>query len=134
MRLRPWRKPALRPEPLARAAAVGDLVRATLQRDGECTWRARGGSMAGAIRDGEVVRLVAPERITTGDVVMAALPDDRLVLHRVERVTAAEVRLRGDSCWRPDPPVPVDAVIAVARPTPRPTLRALPYRLRLVAS
>ena len=129
MRLRPWRKPALRPEPLARAAVVGDLVRATLERDGECMFRARGRSMAGAIRDGELLRLLPPDEVHRGDVVMAALPDDRLVIHRVQDVAKGGVRLRGDSCWRADPGVAISSVIAVVDPSPRRKLRSLPYRL-----
>lgn len=129
MRLRPWRKPALRPEPMARAAVVGDLVRATLQSNGECTWRARGSSMAGAIRDGDTVRLVPAGPVEPGDVVMAALPDDRLVIHRVERVADGRVQLRGDACRKADPAIPLSSVIAAVDGAPRPTLRALAYRL-----
>lgn len=129
MRLRPWREPALRPEPLARAAVVGDLVRTSLDRDGECTWRARGASMAGAIRHGDAVRLVPATRIDEGDVVMATLADDRLVIHRVRRVEADRLILRGDSCWRDDPPVPLRDVIAKLDPCPQPTWRAKAYRM-----
>ena len=116
---------------MARAAVVGDLVRATLEANGECMWRARGSSMAGAIRDGDLVRLVPPSGdVAVGDVVMAALPDDRLVIHRVVRVDAGgAVRLRGDSCWRSDPPVPRAAVIAAVTPAPDRTLRSHLYRL-----
>lgn len=129
MRLRPWRAPALRPEPLARAAVVGDLVRTSLERDGECTWRAWGSSMAGAIRHGDTVRLVPAGDLAAGDVVMATLPDDRLVVHRVRRVDAERLVLRGDSCVHDDPPVPHSAVIAKADPCPRPTWRTRAYRM-----
>jgi hypothetical protein len=88
-------------------------------------WRARGGSMAGAIRDGTVVRLVPPTTdVVVGDVVMAALPDDRLVIHRVTHAHDGCVRLRGDSSLRADPIVQRSAVIAVVEPTPRASLRA----------
>ena len=85
--------------------------------------------MAGAIRHGALVRLVPPRSVAPGDVVMAALPDDRLVLHRIERIDDGTVHLRGDSCWRRDPPIAQDALIASVDPTPRPTLRALAYHL-----
>src|SRR3954470_9294125 len=107
MRLRPWRKPALRPEPLARAVVVGDLVRTTLERDGVCTWRARGSSMWGSVADGTVVTLrpVPAWGIDRGDVVMAELDDDRLVLHRVEEIIGDRVILQGDAVRRADPSV-----------------------------
>ena len=85
--------------------------------------------MASAIRDGDIVRLVPATTVERGDVVMAALPDDRLVVHRVERVAENTVALRGDSSRRIDPSIPIDAVIGVVEPTPRPTLRAHAYRL-----
>lgn len=85
--------------------------------------------MLGAIGDGELVRLVPPKHVRRGDVVMAALPDDRLVIHRVAEVSHGDVRLRGDSCWRSDPPVSIDAVIGVVELAPKPTLRSLPFRL-----
>ena len=129
MRLRSRRAPALRPEPLARAAVVGDLVRSSLERDGECTWRAWGASMAGAIRHGDAVRLVPASHVREGDVVMAAVDDDRLVIHRVRRVEAERLILRGDSCWRDDPPVPFRHVIAKVDPCPQPTWRAKAYRM-----
>jgi hypothetical protein len=85
--------------------------------------------MAGAIRDGQTIRLVPVAAIAEGDVAMAALPDDRLVVHRVVGVDGDAIRLRGDSCWRSDPTVSRDAVIALVRPTPKPALRSLAYRL-----
>jgi Peptidase S24-like len=131
MRLRPWRQPTVRRESLARADVVGAMVRSTIEREGQATWRARGDSMLGAIRDGDVVTLVAPERgaVVPGAVVMAVLPDDRLVVHRVRSVRGGAVVLRGDACRRSDPPVSIDRVVAIVHPTPRPTVRALAYSL-----
>jgi len=85
--------------------------------------------MAGAIRHGDRVRLVPAAHVHEGDVVMARLPDDRLVIHRVRRVEAERLVLRGDSCWRDDPPVPLRDVIAKVDPCPRPTWRTKAYRM-----
>src|SRR3954470_24991625 len=130
MRLRPWRKPALRPEPLARAVVVGDLLRTTLERDGVCTWRARGSSMWGSVADGTVVTLrpVPAWGIDRGDVVMAELDDDRLVLHRVEDPTDDRFILQGNALRRPAPPVGVDRVIAVMDAPPHRPLRSIARR------
>jgi hypothetical protein len=131
MRLLTWGRPALQPESMARADVVAELVASSIERDGYANWRARGHSMLGAIRDGDVVRLVAPTPLSLrrGAVAMAALADGRLVLHRVRKVDQASVTLRGDSCRRGDGSVPVESIVAVASPTPRRTPRSLLYRL-----
>lgn len=85
--------------------------------------------MLGAIRDGERVRLVAPRTLRRGLVVMAALPDGRLVLHRVVKVDDEGVWLRGDSCRRADGVIDAGSVVAVAEPNPRRTPRVWLYRL-----
>jgi hypothetical protein len=60
---------------------------------------------------------------------MAALPDGRLVIHRIEEIGSGRARLRGDTCRDADPPISVDEVVAMVDPSPRPAWRALPYRL-----
>lgn len=85
--------------------------------------------MRGAIRDGERVRLVEPGDLSVGQVAMAVLPDDTLVIHRVRRVDDGVVFLRGDSCRRSDPPVAADQIVAVVEPTPPPTRLAALYSL-----
>ena len=85
--------------------------------------------MAGAIRHGDLVHLVGFDTLEQGDVVMASLPDDRLVIHRIQRLSDGTAVLRGDSCRRFDPPVRVDQVIAKVEPRPKPTLRARAYGL-----
>lgn len=113
------------------AGDVAALVRDLLRRRGEARWVARGRSMRGSIPDGAEVRLVAPPPggPRPGDVAMALLPGGRLVLHRVVAVAAGTVRLRGDACRRPDPPVPVEAVVAVADPRPPRSLWSLLWRV-----
>lgn len=107
------------------------LVRDLLGRRGEARWVARGRSMRGSIPDGTEIRLVAPppDGPRRGDVAMAVLPDGRLVLHRVVSVADGTVRLRGDACRRCDPPVPVEAVVAVADPRPRRSPWSLVWRM-----
>lgn len=113
-----------------RAEVVGDLVRSQLARDGESWFRATGRSMGGSVPDGTLVRLVAPPPVLrAGDVAMAVVGEDRLVLHRVSSVQGDTVSLQGDTCRRPDPPVHVDDVIAVADPRPRRPLRSYVYRM-----
>lgn len=112
-----------------RAEVVGDLVRSQIARDGEAWFRATGRSMGGSVPDGTLVRLVAPAALHAGDVAMAVVAGDHLVLHRVSRVVADTVVLQGDTCRRPDPPVRVDDVIAVADPRPRRPLRSFVYRM-----
>ena len=87
--------------------------------------------MRAAVADGERLRLV-PLPVggaQPGDVVMAVLPDDRLVVHRVRAVRGGEVWLRGDSCRLSDPPVLAGQVVARVEPTPKATLRAHLYSL-----
>jgi hypothetical protein len=105
---------------LAPAGEVAALLRDLLARRGEATWVARGASMRGAISDGQVVRLVppGPGRPRPGDVVMAELPGGGLVVHRVVAVDGERLRLRGDACRRPDPPVRLADVVGVVDPTP----------------
>lgn len=113
-----------------RAEVVGDLVRSQLARDGEAWFRATGRSMGGSVASGTLVRLVAPRAaLRAGDVAMAVLAGDRLVLHRVVRVDGGTVVLQGDTCRRPDPPIHAADVIAVADPCPRRPLRSYVYRM-----
>lgn len=87
-------------------------------REGEGTmWvRATGDSMQPSIPSGALVRLraTAPVTVQSGDVVLARLPDGRVVLHRVVALDAKVMRLRGDGNIGSDPVVPRDAVVAIA--------------------
>jgi hypothetical protein len=119
----------MQPQPLVEADVVATLVAATIERDGSAHWRARGASMRGSIRDGETVRLVPPMSVERGSVAMAALPDGRLVVHRVLRVRGDRVTLRGDTCRAADADVAVADIVAVVDPTPPRPLRSYLYRL-----
>lgn len=121
----PTRSP--RPAPPGGTAAprneVAALVRAALADHGSVTWHARGRSMAPAIRDGQRLDLRPVDgEVAPGDVVLAALADGRLVVHRVHRASGTEVVLWGDRNRRPDSPVGPAAVIARVDPTPAPGL------------
>ena len=92
--------------------------------------------MRASVADGERLRLVPIPAggAQPGDVVMAALPDDRLVVHRVRAVRGDEIILRGDSSRVPDPPVLAGQLIARVEPTPKATLRAHLYSLLAIRS
>ncbi|HEX2719089.1 MAG TPA: nucleotidyltransferase family protein [Gemmatimonadaceae bacterium] len=100
-----------------RALSVGDgelleLAR-TVLGTGAAMWiRARGRSMGPTIPDGAMV-LVAPidRPLGRGDVVLAAFPDGKAVIHRVHRVAGASVVLQGDAMVAPDRPVDRAAVV-----------------------
>ena len=106
---------------------VAGLLSAAIERDGEVRWLASGRSMAGSIRHGTTLCLVAPSRrpLHRGDVVAAVLPDGLLVLHRVRAVRSGRLVLRGDACRKDDPPVDASSVIGVVEPRPSRRLRSL---------
>lgn len=93
-------------------ALIGETVAA-----GGALWvRAKGGSMMPAIpRGAEVLLGPLPERaLRRGDVVMAVLPNGQPVIHRVTRVSAGRLHLRGDNLALRDSPVHLAAAIAFA--------------------
>ena len=77
------------------------LLALLLANGREATVRARGGSMAPALRDGDVLTLAAPGRFRPGDLA-AARAGDALVIHRVLREERACLLLRGDACRSAD--------------------------------
>jgi SOS-response transcriptional repressor LexA len=102
--------------PIALDEPLVDLVRDIVGRGAEMWLRVRGGSMHPAIPSGSLVRVrPLPARpLRRGDVVLADVGAGRCVLHRVVRVDGGVVRLHGDATLDPDPPVPSDAVLALA--------------------
>ena len=87
--------------------------------------------MRGAIDDGTRLRLIPPEPVLLrrGAVVMATLPDDRLVVHRITAVDRQGVTLRGDALLRSDGRIPTSAIVAVVDPTPPRRARSLLHRI-----
>ncbi|HEX2780545.1 MAG TPA: nucleotidyltransferase family protein, partial [Gemmatimonadaceae bacterium] len=89
-----------------------DLARAVIGSGSTMWLRARGRSMGPTIPDGAMVLLAPIERpLDRGDVVLAAFPDGKAVMHRVHRVAGASVVLQGDAMVAPDRPVDRAAVV-----------------------
>jgi uncharacterized protein (UPF0248 family) len=76
--------------------------------------------MSPSIRHGERVRLTAvtPAALRRGQVVMAVLPGDHLVIHRIIRIRGDRIVLRGDARRRGDRPIPGGDVVATVTPNP----------------
>jgi hypothetical protein len=95
------------------------FIEARRRAGADTTWvRSTGRSMAPTIPDGSLVRLRstrdAPIALRRGDVVLARMPARGVVLHRVVRMRGGMLQLRGDGNVGGDPPVTLDAVVAVA--------------------
>lgn len=105
---------------LAGGRTVADLVALMLDQCGEAEWVAKGRSMTPAIRHGQRVRLtpVTAEAFRPGQVVMAVLPGDHLVIHRIVRVDGDDLVLRGDARRRCDRRITTGDVVALVTPTP----------------
>lgn len=93
------------------------LVRTVVTHGGALWVRIHGTSMLPSIpRDAAVLlERVEPGRVVAGDVVLAELPDGKIVLHRVASVTGTTVVMKGDNLPASDAPLPVDRILAVAR-------------------
>ena len=97
--------------------ALADLVTRRGSQGQDALWvRANGESMHPTIPNGALVRLrvATPAAVQRGDVVLARLPDGRVVLHRVVALGPDTMRLRGDGNVGSDPAVPRDAIVAIA--------------------
>jgi signal peptidase I len=112
------------------SADLVELVVNGLAARGRVTIPVSGTSMLPTLRSGERVVLypVRPEGIRPQDVI-AFRGSGRLVLHRVHVVFPDWVITAGDNYDLFDPPVPVTAVIGVARDVPgRPAPRRWPHQ------
>ena len=132
-------------DPATRALTLGSADFAELARDlaaRDCAFwiRAMGSSMEPAIPGGAAVRLVPirGQPVAVGDIVLADLGKGRIVLHRVRRIVAGEVLLRGDANVRTDRAVPLEKVLARAdavrldgRVMPVPAARTMTVRMSL---
>jgi hypothetical protein len=110
------------------SAGLTELVVSGLAARGRVTIPVSGTSMLPTLRSGERVTLypVQPDAIRPQDVI-AFRGSGRLVLHRVHVVFPDWVLTAGDNYDLFDPPVPVTAVIGVARDVPgRPAPRRWP--------
>jgi len=76
--------------------------------------RVRGWSMKPLIASGSVLRFSPTGAPAVGDVVLARLPNDSLVAHRVIALEADRIWTKGDACRTADGPLPRESVIARA--------------------
>ena len=94
---------------------LSDLIGEVVSRGGSCWLRVSGQSMQPTIPSGAVVRLSPLNgRLRGGEVVLALLPSEACVLHRVIVADDTLVVLEGDGNLNPDPPTTAGHVIALA--------------------
>ena len=111
-------------------ASAEERLRASLAERGFALRVVDSGSMMPVIRPGDTVLIRPLSACRTGQVVVVAR-GDRLVTHRVVRVTGGTVVCRGDSLVHADPPVPVDRVLGeVVEVVGRGPLPVEPWRVR----
>lgn len=96
------------------------LARVVLGAGAALRFRARGQSMAPAIRDGDEVEVEPPPfGLRVGDILMVQAADGSFLLHRLVRVETGcgnpIVRTKGDRVASPDEPVPSTAVLGRVR-------------------
>ena len=103
-----------RRRPAFEAEGAFALIRETLALGRPLWLDATGDSMYPAVRDGNRV-LLAPRRRPprTGDIVLARF-GQRLVLHRVTRLSGDQIVLQGDASEQPDPAVPATSTVGIA--------------------
>ena len=76
--------------------------------------RVRGWSMKPLVRSGSVLRFSPSGALSVGDVVLARLPNDSLVAHRIVALEDDRIWTKGDACRTADDPLPRERVIARA--------------------
>jgi hypothetical protein len=76
--------------------------------------RVSGWSMKPLVRSGSVLRFSPRGAPAVGDVVLARLPNDSLVAHRVVALETDRIWTKGDACRSGDGPIPRESVIARA--------------------
>jgi hypothetical protein len=111
-----------------RAAALRDMA-----REAPLAMTVRGDCMAPCLRDGERVEVAPARRYWPGDVVALPTEEGAIALHRLlgyRRMAGRWVCVtRGDSCSRPDSPLPPERLLGRARVAP-----SLADRVRAVAA
>ena len=93
---------------------VPELVSSLLSGGLDVRIRLCGFSMKPLVRSGSVLRFSARAEPTTGDIVLLRYPGQKLVAHRVLRLSEESVWTKGDSCRVPDPPVARARVLGAA--------------------
>jgi hypothetical protein len=107
------KQPLMKPQADAREAERNLLAVEALSRSGSLRLRVRGESMLPTLWPGDEVEIAgcSPAEIQRGDVLLAFY-GDRFFLHRAWRFSDnGDVITRGDSLPKPDPAVPVQAIV-----------------------
>jgi hypothetical protein len=91
-----------------------EIAKEVLRSGKGLSFVAGGGSMSPFIRDGDTVAIRPDRSLKVGDVAFLRNPEDRLVLHRVIRMTGAGIITRGDAFERDDGFTPFEDVLGRA--------------------
>ena len=101
----------------ARSSLTAELL-SSFFRDGmDVRLRLQGWSMKPLVPSGSLVRfspLLPLEAPAIGDVVLARMPNDALLAHRVVAIDAERIWTKGDACRTADGPLPRTSVLARA--------------------
>ncbi len=100
-----------------RRLPIGEILASLLREGLDVNLRLKGWSMKPLVPSGSLVRfspIGVAEGPSLGDVVLARLPNDALVAHRVVAMDSEWIWMKGDACRNGDGPVPRASVIARA--------------------
>lgn len=109
-------------------AEFGALAADLLGAGHALRFRARGGSMHPAIRDGDALWVSPSAPVRRGDVALCRAAAGRVLAHRVVCVTEAGIQTQGDALACPDPPVPWEQVLGRVTAVERAGRRLSPRR------
>ncbi len=95
-------------------ARTAELLTGLLREGLDVRLRLSGWSMKPLVPSGSVLRFSGSGEPLIGDVVLALLPNDALVAHRVIALDSDWIWTKGDACRTADGPIPRGCVIARA--------------------
>jgi hypothetical protein len=95
-------------------AATAEIVTSLLREGLEVRLRLSGWSMKPLVRSGSMLRFEGCGEPAIGDVVLARLPNDALVAHRVVALDSDRVWTKGDACRVPDGPLARENILGRA--------------------
>ena len=95
-------------------APTAELLTWLLREGLDVRLRLSGWSMKPLVPSGSVLRFSGSGEPSIGDVVLALLPNDALVAHRVIALDSNRIWTKGDACRTADGPLPRGSVIARA--------------------
>jgi len=102
------------PEGRSLPAPTAELLTWLLQEGLDVQLRLSGWSMKPLVPSGSVVRFSRSGEPSVGDIVLARLPNDTLVAHRVIAHDSDRIWTKGDACQTADGPLSRESVIARA--------------------